>query len=74
MKNKRIIQILSHTWGIPMTLIGYVVRLVFLCSGIRGTKWGFARVYRVGKGWGGLSLGTTIIVSHDSYAPSSIAH
>lgn len=74
MKNKRKILFLNHTWGIVMTLIGYGARFVFLCSGIKGTKQGFARVYRVGKGWGGLSLGTTIIVAHDSYKTSIIAH
>lgn len=74
MKNKRMILILSHTWGIVMTLIGYGARLVFLCRGNKGIKRGFARVYRVGKGWGGLNLGTTIIVGHDSYTTSTIAH
>lgn len=74
MKNKRIIQILNHTWGIPMTLVGYGARLVFLCCGIKGSPRGFARVYRVGKGWGGLNLGTTIVAARDCSTPATIAH
>lgn len=74
MKNTTIIKILNHTWGIPMTLIGYGARLVFSCGGIKGEKRGFAKVYKVGKGWGGLSLGTTIIVARDCATTSTIAH
>lgn len=74
MKNNRKILFLNHTWGIPMTLIGYGARLVFLCCGVKGSKRGFARVYKVGKGWGGLSLGTTIIVAKDCATNSTIAH
>lgn len=74
MKNNRKILFLNHTWGIVMTLIGYGARLVFLCRGIKGEKRGFARVYKVGKGWGGLSIGTTIIVAKDCATSSIIAH
>lgn len=74
MKNKRKILFLSHTWGIAMTLIGYGARFVFLCTGNKGEKRGFAKVYKVGKGWGGVSLGTTIIVARDCATTSTIAH
>lgn len=66
MKNKATILFLNHTWGIIMTLIGYAARLVFLCKGVKGISRGFVKVYKVGIGWGGVSLGTTVIVAHDS--------
>ena len=72
MRSKRII-ILNHTWGIIMTLIGYGARIVLHRKGVKGERYGFATVYRVGKGWGGVNLGTTAIVSKDA-PTSTIAH
>ena len=74
MKNTRMILLLSHTWGIIMTLIGYGARLVFRSMGKKGEKIGFTRVYTIGKGWGGLNLGTTIIISQDCYPNNTVAH
>lgn len=74
MKNKWAILILCNTWGIIMTLIGYIARLVLLCKGIKGQKGDFARLYVVGNGWGGISLGTTIIVSENNCTEFTITH
>lgn len=74
MKNTKLILFLNNTWGIPLTLVGYGARLILRCMGKKGEKAGFARVYTVGKGWGGLSLGTTIIVAQDSRSTSIVAH
>lgn len=74
MKNKRVILVLNNTWGIIMTLIGYAARLVMLFKGVKGEKQDFARVYRVGYRWGGVSLGTTIIVAKDQCDHYTIAH
>lgn len=74
MKNKKVILALNHTWGIVMTLIGYLTRLVMLCMGIKGENLGIARLYRVGKGWGGVSLGTTIIIAKDETSDYTKAH
>ena len=74
MRNRVIIQILNHTWGIVMTLIGYTVRLVLWIAGIKGTKVEFTRVYKVGKGWGGLNLGTTILVASDCNMRHTVPH
>lgn len=74
MKNDRKILTLCHTWGIIMTLIGYAARLVFKLTGIKGTQIGFVKAYKVGYGWGGISLGTTIIVAHDCCDPHTVAH
>lgn len=72
--NKYVILFLNHTWGIIMTLIGYMVRLVLLSMGVKGRKEGFARLYKVGKGWGGVSLGTTIIVACDCDDKDIVGH
>ena len=74
MKNKFVILLLSHTWGIIMTLVGYGVRFILLCCGKKGVQVGFSRVYTVGKGWGGLNLGTTIIVAQGINPSTTIAH
>lgn len=74
MKNDKKILTLCHTWGIIMTLIGYAARIVLRCAGIKGTQFGFVKVYNVGKGWGGISLGTTVIVSDDCFDKETIAH
>lgn len=74
MKNTKLILFLNNTWGIPLTLVGYATRLVLKCKGKKGAKFGFARVYTVGKGWGGLNLGTTILVSQDCYPTRTISH
>lgn len=52
---------LTFTWGLPMTIIGFIARLVVGKQPIR--KFGYCKVYQFGKGWGGVSLGTTIITS-----------
>ena len=72
--NKYVILFLNHTWGIIMTTIGYIARLVFLVLGIKGRKEGFVRLYKVGLGWGGLSLGTTVIVACDCDTEDIISH
>lgn len=74
MKTDRKILALCHTWGIIMTLIGYAARLVLKWKGIKGTQIGFAKAYKVGTGWGGISLGTTIIVAHDCCDTETVAH
>ena len=74
MKNTKLIWFLNHTWGIPLTLIGYGVRLVLRCMGKKGEKIGFARVYTSGKGWGGLSIGTTIITAEDCKHTTIVSH
>ena len=71
--NKIIINILNHTWGIIMTLIGYGARLYMRFKKIQGKDCGIARCYVYKRGWGGVSLGTTIIVSENS-TDDTVAH
>lgn len=70
---KIIINILNHTWGGIMTLIGYVARVILACRKIHGTDYGVARCYVCGRNWGGVSLGTTIIIS-ETADEETIAH
>lgn len=74
MKNKKVILVLNNTWGVVMTLIGYGARLVMKFKKVKGEKLGIARIYRVGHGWGGVSLGTTIIMAKDETSDYTKAH
>lgn len=58
--------ILSYTWGLPLTLIGLAVAGVLRLLGYKPKKWGGSIYFVVGKNWGGLSIGTTIVVSERS--------
>ena len=64
---------LSLTWGLPMTFIGLLVALVLLVTGHKPHRFGYTFYFKVGKGWGGLTLGAVIIVSHDC-SSSTISH
>jgi hypothetical protein len=56
--------ILNLTWGLPMTLIGIVAAIALFIAGKRPERYGDCRCFTVGKGWGGVSLGMTMIVAH----------
>lgn len=55
--------ILNLTWGLPMTLIGIVAAIALFIAGKRPERHGDCRCFTVGKGWGGVSLGMTMIVA-----------
>lgn len=61
---RKLFYILNLTWGLPMTLIGGVAALCLLIVGKHPTRHGGCLCFTVGKGWGGVSLGMVIIVSH----------
>lgn len=69
-----LILFLCNTWGIIMTLIGYITRFVLLCKGVKGEKTKIGRVYYVGQNWGGICLGTTILISSDDRSKSTLEH
>lgn len=62
MKSKIAYHILSWTWGLPMTLIGYIVALVLRLMGYTPFKWGGSTYFMVGKNWGGVELGQIFVV------------
>ena len=53
--------LLSLTWGLPMTLIGFIVSLVLLITGHKPHRFGYTFYFKVGKNWGGLELGALFI-------------
>ena len=63
---KRAFYVLSHTWGLPMTLIGYIVEGVLSLSSYRITKYGYCHLIVIGHNWGGCTLGKTILCSEET--------
>ena len=61
--NKKLYYLLNFTWGIPMTLVGYIACLVLIGFGKCPTRHGGCLCFEVGENWGGVSLGMVIIVS-----------
>lgn len=59
--NKLLFYFLSFTWGLPMTLIGIVVGFILTVFGKRSERWGSCQHFKVGKNWGGVTLGLVII-------------
>lgn len=57
---------ISLTWGCLMTFIGLLVALALLVTGHKPYKFGYTFYFKVGKNWGGLTLGAVVIVAGDS--------
>lgn len=64
--------LLSFTWGIGISALGILVKLFLLLINIfrkekmSRMKYGKCDIFFVGKGWGGLNLGTVCVVSNSS--------
>ena len=62
--------VLNYTWGLIMTLIGWIVYIfikVFIKDKIiEEGKIGPAKYIMIGRNWGGLTLGTSIFISEGS--------
>ena len=65
-KNKILFYLLSFTWGLPMTIIGYIAAGALLATKHKPQRWGHCYYFEVGKGWSGVSLGPIFIVSKDA--------
>lgn len=78
MKNWKITKmsfyILSYTWGLPLTLIGWAIVGVLRSLGYKPKKWGGSRYFVVGENWGAFSIGTTIVVSKKSNRINILNH
>lgn len=72
--NKVAFYILSYTWGILLTVVGWLVAGVLMLLGHKSHKWGGSHYFVVGKNWGGLSIGTTIVVSDSCTDEFSLNH
>lgn len=65
MIDKKTYNTLSWTWGLPMTIIGKLAELILTALGHKSEKFGYAKYFVIGEGWGGVSLGKIFIVSKD---------
>ena len=66
LKHKWLYYILSYTWGILMNLVGLFVSLVLILIGQKTSLYAGIWCFKVGRGWGGISLGSTFIT--DTYS------
>lgn len=54
---------LSCTWGIIMTLIGFIISIVLLVSGHKPKKYHCLIYFEVSRGWGGFNCGPFFFVN-----------
>ena len=62
--NKFLYYALNYTWGLPLTIVGWLVAFALRITGHKPMmKYGPCLVFSVGGSqWGGFSIGTTIVV------------
>ena len=65
MLSKRTFYILSLTWGIGLTVIGFIASIFVSALGHKPVANQYGVVFVVGKNWGGLSLGPIMFVSEN---------
>lgn len=63
--NKKTYLTLSNTWGLPMILLGKLISAVLRLCGLKPKTWAACNWYVVGKNWGGISIGRTIITDDE---------
>lgn len=59
--------LLSFTWGILATLVGAVAAAAAICIGGKPEANGVSIIVRIGKDWGGVSLGAFALCSEESF-------
>lgn len=66
--NKFWYYVLNYTWGLPLTIVGWLVAFALRITGHKPVmKYGPCLVFSVGgPRWGGFSIGTTIVVDTDT--------
>ena len=55
--------VLSCSWGIVMTLVGFVTTLVLLVTGHKPKRNQYSWYFEIGESWGGLELGCMCLTS-----------
>lgn len=65
-KNEKLFNLLSWTWGLPLTLIGYIVTSIFKAMGYKVEKFGYCHCVTYGHNWGGVSFGPFMIVCEEA--------
>ncbi len=77
MKHMWIYYVLSYTWGLLMTIVGWVtygfIKLFLRKKIVTSGKFGPSRYIMIGKNWGGLSLGTNFLLA-DGMGPTWTQH
>ena len=58
--------LLSFSWGLPITAAGCVAALAVRLCGVRAERVGYCFCFRIGRGWGGFSLGIFMFVCKDA--------
>lgn len=71
-KFKPLFYLIQFTWGIIMNLIGLIVFLVLLPK--QHFTFGNSIVTKVGKNWGGVSLGIFVLVGQDCVTHHLLCH
>lgn len=66
--------ILNLTWGLTMTLIGLIAALCLIVTGHKHKTFNGAIYFVVGRNWGGVSLGSIIIVSKYGDNQQTLTH
>jgi hypothetical protein len=61
--NKVLFNILSWTWGLPLTLIGGFVTVILMIFGYKPKRWGSCIFIEIGEGWGGIEMGAFFVCS-----------
>ena len=72
-KNRFLFYLLSLTWGLPMTLIGFIVATALWTVGLKHKERGYCYCFEIGNNWGGVNLGMVCITSKNP-SQSVIAH
>lgn len=63
--SKPIFYILTATWGIIMSLAGVIVAIALRLIGYKPTPNQYGWCFKIGKNWGGCSLGPIYLVDQD---------
>lgn len=58
--------LLSFTWGIVLTCIGFLVAGVMLLTGHKAQRYGWVYYFEVGKSWGGCEFGLVFLKDKNS--------
>ena len=64
--NRKLFYLLSFTWGLPMSIIGAALALLFILIGKRPKKCGYSFYFEVGRYWGGVNFGPFFFVEKDA--------
>lgn len=61
-KNQKLFYLLSLTWGLPMSILGYLIGLVLVGMGYKPTKYGYCYCFQIrGVSGSGVSFGPVMV-------------